>query len=169
MPRAMGLVGLLLKNIRLVWLLYAWPEVIQDLYRKEVIINSDLEWYGLLLFWLIIEEVCPESRDAYVALWSDNSPTVIWLKCLAASGSKIAMQLIWALLLLVKQKWASPLTPLDIQGKKNAMTDIPSRSFVIILHGFAKLILTCTIFQWIISFSQPGLLDRLQPFHSREN
>ena len=38
---------------------FAWPQGIQELYYKEVITNLDLECAGLLLLWLIIEEVCP--------------------------------------------------------------------------------------------------------------
>ena len=36
---------------------FAWPEDIQELYCKDVITNSDLECDGMLLLWLIIEEV----------------------------------------------------------------------------------------------------------------
>ena len=38
---------------------FAWPEDIQELHRKEIIRNSDLECAGLLLLCFIIEEVCP--------------------------------------------------------------------------------------------------------------
>ena len=62
-------------------------------------------------------------------LWSDNSPTVVWVKRMVARGSKISIQLLRALTLRLKNRGASPLTPLHIQGKKNAMTDIPSRLF----------------------------------------
>ena len=107
----------------------AWPDDIKELYRAKKITNSDLEMAGLLLLWLVIEEVCPDLRKPYVALFSDNSPTVGWVKRLAARGSLVAMQLVRALTLRVKQSGASPLTPLHIRGEENAMTDIPSRSF----------------------------------------
>jgi hypothetical protein len=48
---------------------------------------------------------------------------------MAANGSLVAGQLIRALALRLKQSKVSPLTPLHIAGAKNAMTDIPSRSF----------------------------------------
>ena len=108
---------------------FAWPDCVQELYCKEVFTNSDLECSGLLLLWFIIEEVCPELRAAYVALWSENLPTVGWVKRLAARGSKISIQLMRALKLRVKHKGVSPLTSLHIQGENNSMTDIPSRSF----------------------------------------
>jgi hypothetical protein len=63
-----------------------WPEDI----KKEVlktnggkkgnITNSDLECAGLLLLWLVMEEVCsPKPDGANFALFSDNSPTVSWV------------------------------------------------------------------------------------------
>ena len=69
-----------------------WPEDIKQMYRDGILTNSDLEMTGLLLLWLIIEEVCPSLKGSYVALFSDNSPTVGWVKRLAAKGSLVAMQ-----------------------------------------------------------------------------
>jgi hypothetical protein len=48
---------------------------------------------------------------------------------MAARGSLVADQLLRALALRMKEKHVSPLTPIHIEGKKNEMTDIPSRSF----------------------------------------
>ena len=53
-----------------------WPDDIKEAYRDGRLTNSDLEMAGMLLLWLVIEEVCPELRAVYVALFSDNSPTV---------------------------------------------------------------------------------------------
>ena len=93
------------------------------------ITNSDLEMAGLLLLWLVMEDVCPTVEDAHVALFSDNSPTVHWVQRLAAKHSQVAMQLVRALALRLQRSRASPLTPLHIAGVDNSMTDIPSRSF----------------------------------------
>jgi len=84
---------------------------------------------GLLLLFLVIEEVCPALRAKYVALFSDITPTVGWAKRMAAKGSLVAMQLVRALALRLKLSGASPLTPQHIGGDENSMTDIPSRSF----------------------------------------
>ncbi|KAL7548528.1 hypothetical protein ACHAWF_011814 [Thalassiosira exigua] len=84
---------------------------------------------GLLLVFLIMEEVCLELRHRHVALFSDNSPTVSWMKRMAASGSRVAAQLLRALALRMSVTKTSPLTPLHIVGTKNAMMDILSRSF----------------------------------------
>ena len=80
---------------------------------------------GLLMLWLVMEEVCPELRAAYLALFSENPPTIGWLKLFAARGSLVAMQLVQALTLRLKKAGASPFTPLHISGIENAMTDIP--------------------------------------------
>ncbi len=48
---------------------------------------------------------------------------------MAAKGSLVADQLLRALALRMKLQKVSPLTTLHIEGKKNAMTDVPSRSF----------------------------------------
>ena len=95
----------------------AWPEDIKELFHKGDITNSYLEMAGLLMLWLVMEVVCPKLRAAHVAMFSDNSPTIGWVKCLAARGSLSAMQLVQALTLLLKKAQASPLTPLHISRK----------------------------------------------------
>ena len=58
------------------------------------ITNSDLEMAGLLLLWLVMEAVCPTLANAHVALFSENTPTVHWVQCLASKHSRISMQLV---------------------------------------------------------------------------
>jgi hypothetical protein len=111
-----------------------WPDDIkQSLVSTSnpngTITNSDLELAGLLLLWLTMEEVCHFEQGAHIALFSDNSPTVHWVRRMAARGSKVASQLLRALALRLKLKQVSPLTPLHIPGDRNRMTDLPSRSF----------------------------------------
>ena len=111
-----------------------WPPdittaIVSDANPDGSITNSDLEMAGLLLLWLVMEEVCPSLEGAHIALFSDNSPTVHWVQRMASKQSTIAMQLIRALALRLQLTQASPLTPLHISGIHNAMTDIPSRSF----------------------------------------
>ena len=110
-----------------------WPQditdnIISDANPTGTITNSDLEMAGLLMLWLVMEEVC-RVQDAHVALFSDNSPTVHWVQRLAAKHSEVAMQLIRALALRLQLAQASPLTPMHIAGVNNSLTDIPSRSF----------------------------------------
>jgi hypothetical protein len=113
---------------------YQWPtDISNDIVTNDNpsgrITNSDLEMAGLLMLWLVMEDVCPTVSDAHVALFSDNSPTVHWVQRLAAKHSTVAMQLVRALALRLQITKASPLTPLHIAGVSNSMTDIPSRSF----------------------------------------
>ena len=91
--------------------------------------NSDLEMAGLLMLWLVMEDVCELGSGTHVALFSDNSPTVSWVNRLASRNSKVADQLVRALALRLKVKQVSPLCTLHIAGEKNEMTDVPSRSF----------------------------------------
>ncbi|KAL7549582.1 hypothetical protein ACHAWF_012848 [Thalassiosira exigua] len=120
-----------------------WPEDIKaDIVTLDNthgrITNSDLEMAGLLLLFLIMEEVCLELRHRHVALFSDNSSIVSWVKRMAARGSRVAAQLLRALVLCMSVAKTSPLTPLHIVGTKNAMTDIPSRSFGIEPKWFCR-------------------------------
>ena len=111
-----------------------WPEDIQnDMKTKDnpngTITNSDLEMAGLVLLFLVMEDVCGDLREKHVALFSDNSPTVSWVRRMASRRSLVAEQLVRALALRLKESGASPLTPFHIRGIHNAMTDIPSRSW----------------------------------------
>jgi hypothetical protein len=112
-----------------------WPPDIKEAVRqtnskrKGYLTNSDLELAGLLLIWYIMEAVCDLNPGCHMALFSDNLPTVKWMRRLAAKGSKVAGHLLRALALRLKICRVSPLTPLHIAGAHNAMTDIPSRSF----------------------------------------
>jgi hypothetical protein len=111
-----------------------WPDdikadVVSTANPTGSITNSDLEMAGLILLWLVMEQVCTDLDNAHVALFSDNSPTVHWVERLASRHSQVAMQLIRALALRLKIRNASPLTPLHIAGVQNSITDIPSRSF----------------------------------------
>lgn len=111
-----------------------WPEDIKaeinsSSNRTGKLTNSDLEMAGMLLLWLVMEEVCDLSSGARVAVFSDNQPTVSWVDRLASKSSEVAGQLLRAMALRMKMRGAAPLTALHIPGKQNAMTDIPSRSW----------------------------------------
>eukprot|EP00956_Cyclotella_meneghiniana_P043378 scaffold267083_cov146-Cyclotella_meneghiniana.AAC.1 len=112
-----------------------WPEWVKQEVLKTnagqrgTLTNSDLKMAGLLLLWLVMEELCDLTSGSHVALFSDNAPTVSWVNKLASKNSQVADQLIRALALRLKLKGASPLSTMHIAGDKNEMTDIPSRSF----------------------------------------
>jgi hypothetical protein len=111
-----------------------WPQEIRDRLVSWTnpngsITNSDLEMAGLLLLWLVMEEVCPDLACKHAALFSDNQPTVCWVERMASKHSIIAGRLLQILALRLHKTKASPITPQHIKGAHNAMTDIPSRSF----------------------------------------
>ena len=113
---------------------FQWPEdITADINTADnptgQITNSDLELAGLLMLWLVMEEVCKPEPACHVALFSDNQPTVHWVERFASKSSEVAGQLLRALALRLKLSQASPLTPMHIRGIENAITDIPSRSF----------------------------------------
>ena len=108
---------------------WEWSQEVKTSYHKKLITNSDLEMAGLLFLWLVMEAVCGTLREKRVALFSDNSPTVGWVRRLATKGSLVSAHLIRALALRLKLNSTCPLTPLHIAGEENSMTDIPSRSF----------------------------------------
>jgi hypothetical protein len=64
-----------------------------------------------------------------VTLFSDNTPTVGWVTRLAFKKSTLAEHLIQALALRLKSQQACPLMPMHIEGKCNAIADIPSCLF----------------------------------------
>ena len=128
------------------------------------IMNSDLEMAGLLLLWLVMEDVCQLQPGCHVALFSDNSPTVSWVKQLALRRSVVAARLLHVLALRLKCKGASPLTPLHVAGCENAMTDIPSRSWGSEPKWLCKLTLTsflCTTKHFPYPNKNPGAYTAL--------
>jgi hypothetical protein len=96
------------------------------------IMNSYLKMASLLLLQLVIEGVCGVCGDLCerrIPLFSSNSPTVGWVSCLAFKQSIMAENFIQALALQLKIQHTCPLTPMNIEGKQNTITDMPSRSF----------------------------------------
>jgi hypothetical protein len=108
---------------------WEWSQNVKILYLSKKITNSDLKMAGLLFLWLVMESVCNNLQEKWVALFSNNLPTVGWVRHLATRGSLVSAHLIRVLALRLKLKGTCPITPLYIAGKENSMTDIPSCSF----------------------------------------
>ena len=113
---------------------WEWLEDIRKEIRSFVnptgcITNSDLEMVGLLLLWLVIKGLCGILVEKQVALFSNNMPTVAWVSCLVSQKSLVAEYFVQAHALQLNTNKTFPLTTLHIEGKQNAITDIPSRSF----------------------------------------
>ncbi len=109
------------------------PDISEDVISKSnptgKITNSDLELAGLTILWLVMEHICSLLTKKPVALFSNNSPTVSWVHCMASCSSLVAEQLIRVLALCFNLQKICPTTMLHIAGDQNQMTDIPSRSF----------------------------------------
>ena len=113
---------------------WKWPEEIsKDVKSVENpsggITNSDLEMAGMVLAWLVIEGVGGDLTEKTIALFGDNTPSISWINRLASKTSDVAEQLVQALALRLKTNKACPLITTHIEGKKNEIADVPSRSF----------------------------------------
>ena len=98
--------------------------------RSGKITNSDLEMAGVLMAWLVLEQVAPTSLQyTNIGLFCDNTPSVGWAIRLASSKSIIAGHLLRALALRQHIHRSSPLLCTSIAGENNIMADIASRSF----------------------------------------
>ena len=93
------------------------------------ITNSDLEVAGMLIFWLVMEEVAPCLRHKRVGLYCDNLAAVSWVARTLACSSKVAGLLLVTLALRLNARQDSPLTPLHISRVENGIGDIPLRYF----------------------------------------
>jgi hypothetical protein len=81
---------------------------------------------GLLLLWLVIEGICGILEEKQVALFSDN---MAWVLHLASQKSLAVENFAQALTLQLKTNKTCPLTTLHVEGKRNAITDVPSWFF----------------------------------------
>jgi hypothetical protein len=68
-------------------------------------------------------------QEKCIAMLGDNSPLIGWVKRLASKRSLVAKHLVQALALQLKTQRACPLTTIHIAGKRNAISDVPSRLF----------------------------------------
>jgi hypothetical protein len=111
-----------------------WPKDITDNVKSDsnpngTITNSDLEMAGLLIIFLVMEEIVCDLTEANIALFSNNTPTVSWVTCLASGHSIVVANLVVALALHFKKLRCCPLMPQHIKGKENTITDIPSHLY----------------------------------------
>ena len=98
-----------------------------------------LKMAGYLLLWLCMEGMAKDLCHKCIALFSDNSPSVSWVTKMASRKSQVMAQLVRALALRLNIEQTCPLTPVHIPGIKNALTDIPSRSFGSVKEWECKL------------------------------
>ena len=111
-----------------------WPKEIQDKFvsasnKKGTIPISDLEMAGVLLGWLVLENISPiPLQHAHVGIFCDNPPAVAWATRLASAKSTAGNHLCRALTLRQHVHRASPLLTISIAGVDNDMADVASRA-----------------------------------------
>ena len=86
-----------------------WPEwvkieIISSNNCTGTLKSSDLEMAGLLLLWLVMEEVCEVKSRYHVAVLGVNQTKVSWVDQLASKSSVVAGQLLRALALRFKNE-----------------------------------------------------------------
>jgi hypothetical protein len=102
---------------------FAWPNdvtkaIVSQTNPSGTITNSDLEMARILMLFGIMEHVCRSLVKKCVALFSNDSPTIGWIECLASHQLIIAAHLIRALALSLKANKCCPLMPQHISGIK---------------------------------------------------
>ena len=111
-----------------------WPKDISDRLVSpsnptgDLTIN-DLEFAGLLLQYLVLEELQPDLAGKHAIAWCDNTSTVSWAKRLSCTRSLVGQRLLRALSIRHLVTRSSPLAPWSIAGANNLMADLASRSF----------------------------------------
>jgi hypothetical protein len=83
---------------------------------------------GLLLEYLLLEQLVLLKHEN-IAAWCDSMSTVSWARCITSSRSRIGHRLVRALMMRINVNKSSPLVTVSIQGCRNDMTDVASRSF----------------------------------------
>ena len=98
---------------------------------KGDITNSDLEMAGVLLAWLVLEQLAPISlQHSTVGIFCDNTPAVSWSNRLQSSKSIVAGHLLRVLALRQHIHRSSPCLTISIAGVINTMADHASRSYI---------------------------------------
>ena len=87
---------------------------------------NDLEMAGVLLQWLVLEQIVPDLKHRHTRVFCDNVSTVAWTNRLSAS-STIGAFLLRAMALRHQVRRASPLVCSHIAGEDNTFADIASR------------------------------------------
>ena len=116
------------KTLRpLVWRL-AWPPDIVALADSGKLTINDLEMAGLLLQYLLLEQLVP-LQGVHTAVWCDNTSAVSWTSKMSSSKSVVGQQLTRILAIRFLANQSSHLAALSIPGALNDLADLASRSF----------------------------------------
>ena len=116
------------KTLRpIVWRI-KWPSDIVARYESGELTINDLEMAGLLLHYLLLEQVV-DMKFIQTAAWCDNTSAVSWTVNMNSKRSIIGQQLTRALALRMLVNQSSHLAALSIAGEDNELADLASRSF----------------------------------------
>lgn len=105
-----------------------WPQPIVDRLTDGTLTINDLEMAGILLQYLLLEQLVP-MKHLHTAVWCDNTSAVIWTTKMSSSKSLIGQQLTRALAARMITNKSSHLAALSIAGIDNPLADLASRSF----------------------------------------
>ena len=94
---------------------------------------------GLLLLFLIMEEVCDLELGLHGAIFINNQPTVIWVWRLASKISVVIEELIYTLSLRLHKRGVSSLMLLHIQWVEMSWQTFPLVHLVACQSGITKL------------------------------
>jgi hypothetical protein len=115
-----------------------WPADVVQLYREGTLTNSDLEMAGVLMQYLVAEQIRP-MEHCHTSIWSDNSPATSWSTKMADKASTpIAGQLLRALAMRQRTTRSALPTVTHYAGSLNILADTASRSFTKFHHGNAR-------------------------------
>ena len=107
---------------------HKWPPEVVRRYEQGLITINDLEMAGLLLHYLLLEQLVP-MKDTHTAAWCDNTSAVAWVQRMNSKRSMVGQQLTRALAIRLIANQSSHLAALSIAGKDNDLADLASRSF----------------------------------------
>ena len=90
---------------------------------------SDLELAGMIIEWLVLEELVDDLTFKHIGLNCDNSNSVSWTNKYRTAKSIPASRLLRLLCIRMHMRRTSPLLSIGIKGDDNDMADVSSRSF----------------------------------------
>ena len=105
-----------------------WPPDIVRRYEKGDLTINDLEMAGLLLHYLLLEQLVP-MKGVQSAAWCDNTSAVSWVSKMNSKRSTVGQQMTRALAIRLLANQSSHLAALSIAGSDNDLADLASRSF----------------------------------------
>lgn len=117
-----------LQNLKPIVWRTKWPTDIVDRVTSTELTINDLEMAGLLLQYLLLEQLVP-MLHLQTAVWCDNTSAVAWTAKMSSNRSLIGQQLTRALASRMITNRSSHLAALSIAGVDNPLADLASRSF----------------------------------------